>query len=83
MGINISRHTDPSDNDFLQKFVGKDHIPSTDDEFWNGFLQYQISLPTNRYGFFCCFCFCLGELKLKNELIRVNSKTIICLVRNN
>lgn len=48
MGINISRQTDLSDNEFLDKFVGKDHIPVEYDEFWDGFLQYQITLPTNR-----------------------------------
>lgn len=49
MGINISRQTDLSENTYLNKFVGKNHIPATDDEFWNSFLQYQIALPTNRY----------------------------------
>lgn len=49
MGINISRQTDLSENTYLNRFVGKAHIPATDDEFWNSFLQYQIALPTNRY----------------------------------
>lgn len=48
MGINVSRQTDLTQNVHLQKFVGKDHIPCTDDEFWNDFLQYHIELPTNR-----------------------------------
>ena len=48
MGINVSRQTELSENEYLQKFVGKDHIPPTDEEFWNGFLQYHIALPNNR-----------------------------------
>lgn len=48
MGINISRQTDLSENTYLNEFVGKNHIPITNNEFWNSFLQYQIVLPTNR-----------------------------------
>lgn len=51
MGINISRQTDLSENIYLNQFVGKNHIPITNDEFWNSFLQYQVALPTNRYDF--------------------------------
>lgn len=48
MGINISRQTDLADNEYLKRFVGKSHIPATDAEFWTGFLQYHIALPSNR-----------------------------------
>lgn len=51
MGINISRQTDLSENTYLNQFVGKNHIPASNDEFWNSFLQYQIALPTNRYDY--------------------------------
>lgn len=51
MGVNISRTTDLSDNKYLNRFVGKDHIPATELEFWNEFLQYHIVLPSNRYIF--------------------------------
>lgn len=50
MGINISRNTDFSENEFLQKFVGRDHIPADKAEFWNSFLQYHIGLPDSRYS---------------------------------
>lgn len=49
MGVSISRNTDLSDNEYLTRFVGKEHIPATETEFWNAFLQYHIVLPTNRY----------------------------------
>lgn len=48
MGINISRQMELTDNEYLNKFVGKNHIPSTDHEYWHAFLQYQIALPVNR-----------------------------------
>lgn len=48
MGLNISRQTDLSENTYLKQFVGKNHIPATDNEFWHAFLQYQIALPMNR-----------------------------------
>lgn len=48
MGINVSRNDDLTENEYLQKFVGKDHIPITDTEFWNSLLQYHISVPANR-----------------------------------
>lgn len=48
MGINISRTTDFSDNEFLQKFVGRDHISADKRELWNGLLQYHIGLPDSR-----------------------------------
>lgn len=48
MGISVSRQTDLVDNEYLQKFVGKAHIPVTDDAFWANFLQFHIPLPNNR-----------------------------------
>lgn len=45
MGINISRNTELQNNEFLQKFVGRDHIPADKSDFWNSFLQYHIGLP--------------------------------------
>lgn len=48
MGISVSRQTDLVDNEYLQKFVGKAHIPVTDDAFWTNFLQFHIALPNNR-----------------------------------
>ncbi|XP_055539559.1 dymeclin isoform X2 [Wyeomyia smithii] len=47
MGMNVSRHVDLAENEYLQRFVGKEHIPVYNDEFWNNFLQYHINLPTN------------------------------------
>ncbi|KXJ75561.1 hypothetical protein RP20_CCG011468 [Aedes albopictus] len=47
MGMNVSRHDDLGENEYLRRFVGKEHIPAYNDEFWNGFLQYHINLPTN------------------------------------
>ncbi|XP_055614532.1 dymeclin isoform X2 [Uranotaenia lowii] len=47
MGMNISRNVDLAENEFLQRFVGKEHVPAYNDEFWNSFLQYHIHLPTN------------------------------------
>uniref|UniRef100_A0A2M4BFM6 Dymeclin n=1 Tax=Anopheles marajoara TaxID=58244 RepID=A0A2M4BFM6_9DIPT len=47
MGMNVSRQVDLTENEFLQRFVGKSHVPAYDDDFWNNFLQYHISLPTN------------------------------------
>lgn len=46
MGINVSRQAELADNEYLKKFVGKNHIPVSDDEFWNVFLQYHINLPS-------------------------------------
>lgn len=46
MGINVSRQAELSENVYLKKFVGKNHIPVSDDEFWNVFLQYHINLPS-------------------------------------
>ncbi|XP_063698299.1 dymeclin [Culicoides brevitarsis] len=46
MGINVSRQAELAENAYLKKFVGKNHIPVTDDEFWNTFLQYHINLPS-------------------------------------
>ncbi|XP_058821899.1 dymeclin-like isoform X1 [Topomyia yanbarensis] len=47
MGMNVSRQMDLAENEYLKRFVGKDHIPVYNDEFWNNFLQYHINLPTN------------------------------------
>uniref|UniRef100_U5EPG1 Dymeclin n=1 Tax=Corethrella appendiculata TaxID=1370023 RepID=U5EPG1_9DIPT len=62
MGMSISRQIDLTENEYLKKFVGKVHIPVTSssseqnntedscqpiDEFWNEFLKYHITLPTN------------------------------------
>ncbi|XP_062548369.1 dymeclin isoform X1 [Armigeres subalbatus] len=47
MGMNVSRHDDLAENEYLKRFVGKEHIPAYNDEFWNSFLQYHINLPTN------------------------------------
>uniref|UniRef100_A0A182R3U7 Dymeclin n=1 Tax=Anopheles funestus TaxID=62324 RepID=A0A182R3U7_ANOFN len=47
MGMNVSRQVDLTENEYLQRFVGKTHIPAYDDDFWNNFLQYHINLPTN------------------------------------
>uniref|UniRef100_A0A182JM94 Dymeclin n=1 Tax=Anopheles atroparvus TaxID=41427 RepID=A0A182JM94_ANOAO len=47
MGMNVSRQVDLAENEFLQRFVGKTHVPAYDDDFWNNFLQYHINLPTN------------------------------------
>lgn len=46
MGINVSRNVDLTENEFLKKFVGKDHIPLDDSKFWESFLQYTIVVPT-------------------------------------
>lgn len=48
MGVSVSRQSDLTDNEFLHKFVGKTHIPITEQQFWNDFLQYHIVLPNNR-----------------------------------
>ncbi|XP_058120627.1 dymeclin [Anopheles ziemanni] len=47
MGMNVSRQVDLAENEYLQRFVGKSHVPAYDDDFWNNFLQYHINLPTN------------------------------------
>lgn len=48
MGVSISRQAELSENALLQRFVGKEPIPVSDDEFWTEFLQYQIALPSDR-----------------------------------
>lgn len=48
MGVSISRQMDLSENVLLQRFVGKQPIPVSDEEFWTEFLQYQIALPNDR-----------------------------------
>uniref|UniRef100_A0A182SCL3 Dymeclin n=1 Tax=Anopheles maculatus TaxID=74869 RepID=A0A182SCL3_9DIPT len=47
MGMNVSRQVDLTENEYLQRFVGKTHVPAYDDDFWNNFLQYHINLPTS------------------------------------
>lgn len=49
MGVSVSHQTDLVENEYLQRFVGKVHIPITDEQFWTHFLQYQISLPDTRF----------------------------------
>lgn len=48
MGVSVSRQTDLAANDLLQRFVGKEHIPVEDEEYWTMFLQYHIGLPNDR-----------------------------------
>lgn len=48
MGMNVSRQVDLAENEYLKRFVGRDHVPAYNDDFWNSFLQYHINLPTNR-----------------------------------
>lgn len=48
MGVSVSRQTDLASNELLQRFVGKEHIPVEDEEFWTQFLQYHIALPNDR-----------------------------------
>uniref|UniRef100_A0A8D8I1M1 Dymeclin n=1 Tax=Culex pipiens TaxID=7175 RepID=A0A8D8I1M1_CULPI len=47
MGMNVSRQVDLAENEYLKRFVGRDHVPAYNDDFWNSFLQYHINLPTN------------------------------------
>lgn len=46
MGLNVSRNIEIADNAYLKMFVGKDHIPVSNNEFWDVFLQFHITLPT-------------------------------------
>lgn len=50
MGINISvSRLDLNENEYLVRFVGKDHIGPEAEEFWNEFLMFNLSnLPRNR-----------------------------------
>lgn len=54
MGVSVSRQTDLAANELLQRFVGKEHIPVDEEEYWTEFLQYQIVLPNDRYYLFFC-----------------------------
>ncbi|CAD7077500.1 unnamed protein product [Hermetia illucens] len=47
MGINVSKNEELTTNEYLSKFVGKNHVPLSDEKFWDSFLQYHISVPTN------------------------------------
>lgn len=48
MGINVSRNADLASNEFLQRFVGRQHIAHDDEAFWNSLLNYNIVMPENR-----------------------------------
>ncbi|XP_017133274.1 dymeclin [Drosophila elegans] len=47
MGINVSRTADLGSNQWLQRFVGRQHIAHDDEAFWSGLLNYNIVLPEN------------------------------------
>ncbi|KAH8279258.1 hypothetical protein KR026_005070 [Drosophila bipectinata] len=47
MGINVSRTADLGSNEWLLRFVGRQHIAPDDEAFWNGLLNYNIVLPEN------------------------------------
>ncbi|XP_023168308.1 dymeclin [Drosophila hydei] len=47
MGINVSRNADLASNEWLQRFVGRQHIAHDDEAFWNGLLNYNIVIPEN------------------------------------
>ncbi|KAL5286763.1 DYM family protein [Megaselia abdita] len=47
MGINVSRNENLADNEYLKSFVGKNHIPSNNTEFWYSLLKFQIHIPEN------------------------------------
>ncbi|KAH8391063.1 hypothetical protein KR215_005402 [Drosophila sulfurigaster] len=47
MGINVSRNADLASNEFLLRFVGRQHIAHDDEAFWNGLLNYNIVMPEN------------------------------------
>lgn len=48
MGINVSRTADLGSNEWLLRFVGRQHIAPDDEAFWSGLLNYNIHLPENR-----------------------------------
>ncbi|XP_075166013.1 dymeclin [Haematobia irritans] len=45
MGINVSRQADLASNLLLQKFVGRSHVSSSDVDYWQSLLNYNISMP--------------------------------------
>ncbi|XP_067630358.1 dymeclin [Eurosta solidaginis] len=45
MGINVSRQANLSENDLLQRFVGRGHIPQDDTSYWDAILNYHITVP--------------------------------------
>ncbi|XP_017044759.1 dymeclin [Drosophila ficusphila] len=47
MGINVSRTADLGSNQWLQRFVGRQHIAHDDEAFWSALLNYNIVLPEN------------------------------------
>lgn len=51
MGLNVSRQTEISENEYLLRFVGKEHIPIEDEEFWTNLLQFHIASPSTRSVF--------------------------------
>ncbi|ALC40482.1 CG8230 [Drosophila busckii] len=47
MGLNVSRNADLASNEWLQRFVGRQHIPHDDEAYWNNLLNYNIVMPEN------------------------------------
>lgn len=47
MGVHVSRQVDLSSNEYLLRFVGRSHIPATEEQFWTTLLNYSITLPEN------------------------------------
>lgn len=54
MGIAVSKRTDLTQNEYLLRFVSKEHI-SPNDPFWNRFLAYNITSPRSRYVYKALF----------------------------
>lgn len=55
MGVNVSRTSDLSENELLQKFCSKEQISIENTEFWTNLLQYHIVPPVNRYNYLIIF----------------------------
>lgn len=47
MGVHVSRQVDLNSNEYLRRFVGRNHLPVNDEQFWLTLLNYNISLPEN------------------------------------
>lgn len=47
MGVHVSRQVDLSNNEYLRRFVGKKHLPITEEQFWSTLLNYNLALPQN------------------------------------
>ncbi|XP_004535874.1 dymeclin [Ceratitis capitata] len=45
MGINVSRQANLSENELLQRFVGRGHIAPDVESYWSGLLNYHITIP--------------------------------------